>query len=268
MSYSVLPAGEAFWRPSNQMGVLNTDLAKQLGAPGHRRALLAAAPRAGVDQAPPPRDARALRGDRGRRADPDRRRTCSSCRGCPRCCVSPDSVRQVFNDTDADVLWLVFGAPHEAANTLEMSEETIALLYPDGPKALPPELAADDRPPALHRQRRGRPAARRRTRSRCWSGSRSTSRCRCRRRSWGRSCCASGSARSTVAAVAAADLDPIFRERPAIHRFPGAMATRVHELAVHVLEHYDGRRRARLDRRDDHRRAAREPRGAARVRRR
>jgi uncharacterized HhH-GPD family protein len=44
-----------------------------------------------------------------------------------------------------------------------------------------------------------------------------------------------------VAAVAAADLDPIFRERPAIHRFPGAMATRVHELAVHVLERYDGR---------------------------
>src|SRR4029078_4994597 len=28
-----------------------------------------------------------------------------------------------------------------------------------------------------------------------------------------------------VAAVAAADLDPIFRQRPAIHRFPGAMAT-------------------------------------------
>jgi uncharacterized HhH-GPD family protein len=44
-----------------------------------------------------------------------------------------------------------------------------------------------------------------------------------------------------VAAVAGADLDPIFRERPAIHRFPGAMATRVHELAVHVIERYDGR---------------------------
>jgi len=41
-------------------------------------------------------------------------------------------------------------------------------------------------------------------------------------------------------AVAAADLEPIFRERPAIHRFPGAMATRVHELALHVLERYDG----------------------------
>ena len=43
-----------------------------------------------------------------------------------------------------------------------------------------------------------------------------------------------------VSAVAAAELDPIFRERPAIHRFPGAMATRVHELALHVIERYDG----------------------------
>ncbi|MDX6637940.1 MAG: hypothetical protein QOJ01_1451, partial [Solirubrobacterales bacterium] len=49
-------------------------------------------------------------------------------------------VRQIFNDTDRDVLWFVVGVPPEAANTLEMSEETIALLYPDGPRALPPEL--------------------------------------------------------------------------------------------------------------------------------
>ena len=40
--------------------------------------------------------------------------------------------------------------------------------------------------------------------------------------------------------VAAADLEPVFRERPAIHRFPGAMATRVHDLAVHVRDRYDG----------------------------
>ena len=42
------------------------------------------------------------------------------------------------------------------------------------------------------------------------------------------------------AAVAAADLEPIFRERPAIHRFPGAMAKRVHDLAVHIRDEYDG----------------------------
>ena len=32
MSPRILPAADAFWRPSNQMGVLNTDLAKQLEA--------------------------------------------------------------------------------------------------------------------------------------------------------------------------------------------------------------------------------------------
>jgi uncharacterized HhH-GPD family protein len=41
-------------------------------------------------------------------------------------------------------------------------------------------------------------------------------------------------------AIAAADLDPIFRERPAIHRFPGSMAVRVHDLASHIRDHYDG----------------------------
>ena len=54
--------------------------------------------------------------------------------------VEPDTVRQIFNDSDADALWLVFGAPPEAASTLEMSEDEIAYRYPDGPKALPPEL--------------------------------------------------------------------------------------------------------------------------------
>jgi uncharacterized HhH-GPD family protein len=41
-------------------------------------------------------------------------------------------------------------------------------------------------------------------------------------------------------AVAKADLEPLFREKPAIHRFPGSMATRVRELASTVAEEYDG----------------------------
>lgn len=40
--------------------------------------------------------------------------------------------------------------------------------------------------------------------------------------------------------LAAADLEPVFRARPAIHRFPAAMAQRVHELAVHVRDEYGG----------------------------
>ena len=63
-----------------------------------------------------------------------------------------------------------------------------------------------------------------------------------------------------AATLADADLDPVFRERPAIHRFPGSMAQRVHDLAVHIRDHYDGDAGARLDRRRRRRRAAREPR--------
>jgi uncharacterized HhH-GPD family protein len=43
-----------------------------------------------------------------------------------------------------------------------------------------------------------------------------------------------------AATLASAELEPLFRERPAIHRFPGSMARRVHELAVHVRDRYDG----------------------------
>jgi uncharacterized HhH-GPD family protein len=42
------------------------------------------------------------------------------------------------------------------------------------------------------------------------------------------------------AAIAEADLEPLFRERPAIHRFPGSMANRVHDLAVYIRDNYDG----------------------------
>ena len=42
------------------------------------------------------------------------------------------------------------------------------------------------------------------------------------------------------AKVATADLEPLFREKPAIHRFPGAMAERVRDLARHVVDEYDG----------------------------
>jgi uncharacterized HhH-GPD family protein len=41
-------------------------------------------------------------------------------------------------------------------------------------------------------------------------------------------------------AILAADLDAVFRQKPAIHRFPGSMAKRVHDLAAHVIEQYDG----------------------------
>jgi uncharacterized HhH-GPD family protein len=40
--------------------------------------------------------------------------------------------------------------------------------------------------------------------------------------------------------LADADLDSVFRIKPAVHRFPGAMAKRVHDLAVHLRDEYGG----------------------------
>jgi mannose-6-phosphate isomerase-like protein (cupin superfamily) len=140
MSYRVLHSRDAFWRPSNQMGVENTDLAKQLEAstlgarfwrlhPGqastkHRHfdqhelyVLLEGEGRIRVDDEPITLEPHSA------------------------VLVEPEHTRQVFNDTDADALWLVVGAPRErVTSTLEMTDEQLAAMYPEGPKALPPEL--------------------------------------------------------------------------------------------------------------------------------
>jgi uncharacterized HhH-GPD family protein len=43
-----------------------------------------------------------------------------------------------------------------------------------------------------------------------------------------------------IAATDPARLEAVFREKPAIHRFPGNMARRVQELCAFVVERYDG----------------------------
>jgi uncharacterized HhH-GPD family protein len=40
--------------------------------------------------------------------------------------------------------------------------------------------------------------------------------------------------------LAEGDLEPVFREKPALHRYPGSMAKRVHDLAEHIRDNYDG----------------------------
>ena len=139
MAYRRLDEGDQFWRPSNQMGVQNTDLAKQLEATKLSARLWRLAP----GQASTKHRHRTqeelyvLLEGAGRMRIGDELLTLE-----PRTSllVEPDTVRQLFNDTEADQLWLVMGAPPEAANTLEMSEETLRFMYPDGPKAMPPEL--------------------------------------------------------------------------------------------------------------------------------
>ncbi len=43
-----------------------------------------------------------------------------------------------------------------------------------------------------------------------------------------------------AATLAATDLEPAFRQKPALHRYPAAMAERVHSLAAHIRDEYGG----------------------------
>jgi uncharacterized HhH-GPD family protein len=42
------------------------------------------------------------------------------------------------------------------------------------------------------------------------------------------------------AVLADTDLEPVFRAKPAIHRYPGSMAGRVRDLAAHIRDRYAG----------------------------
>jgi uncharacterized cupin superfamily protein len=62
--------------------------------------------------------------------------------------VGPDQLRQVFNDADAEVLWLIIGAPEEL-EFLQGSKSKIDLspFYPVDPTQHPKELAGVEWPP-------------------------------------------------------------------------------------------------------------------------
>jgi quercetin dioxygenase-like cupin family protein len=139
VKYTLLRSDQAFWRPSNQMRVENTDLAKQLEVEqvGARLWRLKPGQASTFHRHKSQEEIYILLEGTGRIRIGDETLTLNRLDSLR---VAPDELRQVFNDTDADALWLVFGAPVEAANTLEMSEELLTWMYPEGPKALPPEL--------------------------------------------------------------------------------------------------------------------------------
>ena len=57
--------------------------------------------------------------------------------------VTHDTVRQIFNDGDADTLWLVVGAPPEAANTIEMTDDQLASSTPTARRRYRPSSTPD-----------------------------------------------------------------------------------------------------------------------------
>ncbi len=52
---------------------------------------------------------------------------------------------------------------------------------------------------------------------------------------------------ATIAGTDPDEFEALFRQKPALHRYPGSMAKRVHALAQHVVEEYGGDPRAIWD---------------------
>ena len=137
MRYRIVEPETAPWRPSQLLGVDNCDLASALATPGVAARFWRLRP----GQANTRHRHRSqtevyvLLEGRGRLRVDGELLTLAPLSAVA---VDPESVRQVFNDTDADQLWLIFGAPAEPTRT----EDDMAYMYPDGPRALPPELGA------------------------------------------------------------------------------------------------------------------------------
>ena len=62
--------------------------------------------------------------------------------------VGPDQLRQVFNDTDEEVLWLIIGGPEELEFVQgSQSKVDLSLFYPQDPTELPKERDGMTWPP-------------------------------------------------------------------------------------------------------------------------
>ena len=140
MAFRVLNPGDYDWRVTNPLGVVNVDLARQLGSHDLALRLWRLSPGQAL-----PRHRHEfqtelyllLRGSGRLRVDG----TLLRLEPMSAVLVEPGSLRQVFNDTDAESLWLIAGAPLESFPINAQGYETeLGHLYPDGVEALPPEL--------------------------------------------------------------------------------------------------------------------------------
>jgi mannose-6-phosphate isomerase-like protein (cupin superfamily) len=146
-SYHLIKPEDLLWRPSNLMKIPNADYLERTGSENLGARLWRL----------PPKSANTLhkhiRAEEfyfvlegvGRMRVGDETLTVPKYGGV---LVGPDQLRQVFNDTDVEVLWLIIGAPEE----LEFlpgakTKPDISLIYPADPTQLPKELAGVEWPP-------------------------------------------------------------------------------------------------------------------------
>lgn len=142
--YRLITPGDLTWRPSNLMKIPNADYLERTGSEllGARLWRL------------PPKSANTLhkhiRAEEfyfvlegvGRIRIGDETLTVPRYGGV---LVGPAMLRQVFNDTDAETLWLIVGAPDQE---FEPGKFDLKQFYPVEPTQLPPELKGANWAPA------------------------------------------------------------------------------------------------------------------------
>lgn len=145
--YRLIRPDELFWRPSNLMKIPNADYLERTGSE-HLGARL---------WRMPPRSANTLhkhiRSEEfyfvlegtGKLRVGDETLTVPRYGGV---LVGPEQLRQVFNDSDEEVLWLIIGGPEELEFVQgSQAKVDLSLFYPTDPTQLPPELAGVQWPP-------------------------------------------------------------------------------------------------------------------------
>jgi mannose-6-phosphate isomerase-like protein (cupin superfamily) len=145
--YHLIEPKDLFWRPSNLMQIPNADYLERTGSHNLGARLWRL----------PPKSANTLhkhiRAEEfyfvlegvGRMRVGDQTLTVPKYGGVH---VAPEQLRQVFNDTDTEVLWLIIGGPEELEFLQgSKSKMDLSLIYPVDPTQLPPELAGVSWPP-------------------------------------------------------------------------------------------------------------------------
>ena len=146
-AYHLITPDHLHWRPSNLMKIPNADFLERTGSENLGARLWRL----------PPRSANTLH--RHVRSEEfyfvlegtGRMRVGDETLTVPRhggVLVGPESLRQVFNDTEAEVLWLILGGPEELEFMQgSKSKADFSRFYPVDPTQLPQELAGATWPP-------------------------------------------------------------------------------------------------------------------------
>jgi quercetin dioxygenase-like cupin family protein len=143
--YFVIQPEDLSWRPSNMMKIPNADFLERTNSENLSGRLWRLPPKSAntLHRHPTMEEFYFLLEGNGRMRIGEETITIRKYGGV---LVGPEMLRQVFNDSDQDALWLIVGAPEEQIDPTDPSIR--ALLYPRDPKELPKELAGVTWPPA------------------------------------------------------------------------------------------------------------------------